>query len=465
MKIICDIEVSNRLLPSQSMVGSRRAVKSTLGLGRLEGKSPDVFILHQTTQNKNGNKYKVCGNVEAVFTRFAAEGKATIRLRTPPHDLCIRSADPIQLNCFLRVLRNAISGQTDSKSGSSINNGKSDKLKGDNSAVNGKSNVKNRISVLSTSSKLLSSIKRTLKVTRPSEYPTNLRSLKTLEELQINGLSISRLDRQVTQLPLLRVLDLNDNCLTSLPKEISQLTHLRELRLAHNSLGEHISSTSSSRSSSSSLYSTDDRWDWIADKIVSSLLFLDLSHNKLKYVPETICRLKSLMTLKLDFNELTELPSGLGTLPNLRLLSVSSNSLHFLPGSLKKLHLEAIDISENPPLKTETVLPKFLWPETKSPASVLGIPTLVEIAARRVVQLGLHPTARDIPYNLVTYLSQVRFCICGRPCFESSLKILISMDPRSFAYSVIKSAGAQNPPTLAYLCSLSCLENTRTNPH
>ncbi|XP_046388991.1 leucine-rich repeat protein 1 [Ischnura elegans] len=457
MKIICDVEVSNRLLPSQNMTGSRRAVRSTLGIGKLDSKSENIFILHQTTQNKTGNKYKVTGNIEGVFTRFSSEGKATIRFRAPPHDLCLRSADPIQLNCFLRLLRNTLEGKADRVTSTKAETGN---LKENNQLPGEVGKSKSRLGVISPASKLLAGIKRTLKIFKRSDYPSVLGFPKTLEELQISRLQLSCLDRQVTRLPLLRMLDLTDNRLSSLPKELSLLPNLRELRLAHNSFGESCDKGVSS--TSTRLNATEnEKWGWIGGSLLTSLTFLDLSYNKIKHVPDVLCRLKSLLNLKLDHNEISVLPSGLGTMCKLRLLSVSNNSLLYLPGSLRKLRLEAIDISNNPPMEREMQLPRRLWPESLSPSAVLGMPTLFEFAARKVVSMGLHPTASDVPYPIVTYLSSANFCICGGPCFESKLKVLISMDPRSIAFSVAWTSGSGNPPTLAYLCSLKCLESVK----
>lgn len=43
-------------------------------------------------------------NIEQVFTRFVNEGKATIRFKQPPHDVCI-ICDSLQLKLFLKTLK------------------------------------------------------------------------------------------------------------------------------------------------------------------------------------------------------------------------------------------------------------------------------------------------------------------------------------------------------------------------
>lgn len=43
-------------------------------------------------------------NIEQIFTRFVNEGKATIRFKYPPHDICIK-CDSLQLKSFLQTLK------------------------------------------------------------------------------------------------------------------------------------------------------------------------------------------------------------------------------------------------------------------------------------------------------------------------------------------------------------------------
>lgn len=54
-------------------------------------------------------------NIEQIFTRFVEEGKATVRFKNPPHDICI-ICDPLQLKLFLRTLKLALEGNVSTKS-------------------------------------------------------------------------------------------------------------------------------------------------------------------------------------------------------------------------------------------------------------------------------------------------------------------------------------------------------------
>lgn len=58
MKLYCNIEINNRL-STQTNTGRRKSQKSCLAVGRQSIKSDDIYLLLQTSTNKNGTKYKV----------------------------------------------------------------------------------------------------------------------------------------------------------------------------------------------------------------------------------------------------------------------------------------------------------------------------------------------------------------------------------------------------------------------
>ena len=81
----------------------------------------------------------------------------------------------------------------------------------------------------------------------------------------------------------------------------------------------------------------------------TSLLFLDVSYNRLTTLPSTVGSLLALKTLRANNNALTELPRQLGKLHELSTLDVSANQLRYLPATLNRLRqLRAIIVDENP---------------------------------------------------------------------------------------------------------------------
>lgn len=113
MKLLCDVIVINRQLSNLNVGNApRRPLRSTLAFGKEIKDKNAYFILHFNSVNKSGFRYKVNGNIEQVFTKFCNEGKATIRFKNPPNDLCIKSEES-QLKSFLNVLKLALEGNTE----------------------------------------------------------------------------------------------------------------------------------------------------------------------------------------------------------------------------------------------------------------------------------------------------------------------------------------------------------------
>lgn len=110
MKLICEISVHNRLAAHIKP----RSQQSTLALGyHPPGAAKEVdnlFLIHFTATNKVGTRYKIKRNVEKVFTKFVNDGKTTVSLKQPPHDLQIR-CEPIQLKTFLQTFKCALEGK------------------------------------------------------------------------------------------------------------------------------------------------------------------------------------------------------------------------------------------------------------------------------------------------------------------------------------------------------------------
>jgi Leucine-rich repeat (LRR) protein len=79
-----------------------------------------------------------------------------------------------------------------------------------------------------------------------------------------------------------------------------------------------------------------------------SVLVLDLSKQKRKFVPEEVRNFKNLRYLRLSKNDIRELPAWIGELQELRRLDLSNNRLRSVPpeiGSLK--HLVYLGLNRN----------------------------------------------------------------------------------------------------------------------
>ena len=108
----------------------------------------------------------------------------------------------------------------------------------------------------------------------------------------------------------------------------------------------------------------------------SKLCALNVANNNLKVLRPYFCSLVNLAFLKLDHNELQTLPQRIGVLCRLRTLSVTSNKLKTLPASFAELRLDSLDLYGN----------EFLNDGPTSAIDKLGFPSLLEIAARTIVE-------------------------------------------------------------------------------
>lgn len=178
-------------------------------------------------------------NIEQIFAKFLNEGKATIRLKEPPHDLIIQG-DQIQLKGFLNALKYGIDSKFDPKTVRTLSVVEPKKL-----------NFKSK----------------KLHIDDPSKYPHLAGFPRTIEELSIIGLDRRSFDERILQLQSLTVLNFSNNCIESLPRELGRMPSLRVLNLSGNKL---------------TLKKLDDpNWLWMTEKSVRrNLRELDLSSNE-----------------------------------------------------------------------------------------------------------------------------------------------------------------------------------------
>lgn len=402
MKLQCNVEVSNRTYSTNT--ARRKSQRSILAIGRQTIKNTVLHILWQTLQNKQGTKYKVDDNISQVFIKFINEGKATIRFIEPPHDLIIQ-ADAIQLKSFIHILKLGIAKKIDPSV----------------------------LSVCNLNPKCMNSIAKTkVTINKPSEYPTLEGFPRTTEELHLAGLSRKSFDRQILRLQSLRILNLSNNQISSLPKELGTLQHLQELILSQNRLDKAV------------------KWTWLDEVPMKyNLKLLDISNNMLNKLPEQIGKLGALINLKVSQNVLSYLPQSLGKLSNLRYLDVSKNNLYCLPGSMRNLHLVSLDVSEN-----AFQILSFEY------ALQCDVVSLTEYAARSFLKTRCPYDASIIPYTLVKYLDNAKYCICGDACFQYCTRKFVDYSLHAIA-SIVKSSGNSATPFDCYFCSIRCINSVK----
>uniref|UniRef100_A0A8C5UHK8 Leucine rich repeats and calponin homology domain containing 2 n=1 Tax=Malurus cyaneus samueli TaxID=2593467 RepID=A0A8C5UHK8_9PASS len=141
--------------------------------------------------------------------------------------------------------------------------------------------------------------------------------------------------------------DLSKNRFTEIPPDVWLFAPLETLNLYHNcikSIPESIKNLQmlTYLNISRNLLSTLPKY--LFDLPLKVLV---VSNNKLVSIPEEIGKLRGLMELDISCNELQVLPQQIGKLQSLRELNIRRNNLHMLPDELGDLPLVKLDFSCN----------------------------------------------------------------------------------------------------------------------
>uniref|UniRef100_A0A8D2BA02 Leucine-rich repeat protein 1 n=1 Tax=Sciurus vulgaris TaxID=55149 RepID=A0A8D2BA02_SCIVU len=409
MKLHCEVEVISRHLPALGLRNRGKGVRAVLSLCQQAPGSQlpaRACLLISTMKDKRGIRYELKENIEQFFTKFADEGKATVRLKEPPVDICLSKANSGNLKSFLSAMRLA-------HKGCDIN------------------------APLSTLTPVKTSefekFKTKMVITSKKDYPLSKNFPYSLEHLQVSYCGLLRVDMRMLCLKNLKKLDLSHNHIKKLPATIGDLIHLQELYLNDN----HLESFSVALCQST---------------LQKSLRSLDLSKNKIKALPVQFCQLRELTDLKLDDNELIQFPFKIGQLANLRFLSAARNKLPYLPSEFKNLSLEYLDLFGNP----------FEQPKV-FPVIKLQVPiTLLESSARAILYNRIPYGPHIIPFHLCQDLDAAKTCVCGRYCLNSFIQGTTTMNLHSVAHTVVlvDNMGGTEAPVTSYFCSLTCYVNS-----
>ncbi|XP_040825577.1 leucine-rich repeat protein 1 [Ochotona curzoniae] len=411
MKLHCDVEVVSRRLPTLGMRNRGKGVRAVLSVCEQTPRSqlpgpPRACLLVSTLKDKRGTRYELKENIEQFFTKFVDEGKATVRLKEPPVDICLSKANSKHLKDFLSTVRLAHRG----------------------------CGVNVQLSTLApVKASEFEKFKTKMIITSKKDYPLSTSFPYSLEHLQTSYCNLVRVDMRMLCLKNLRKLDLSHNHIKKLPATIGDLIHLQDLNLNDN----HLESFSV---------------DLCQSTLQKSLRSLDLSKNRIRALPVQFCQLRELIILKVDDNELMQFPFKIGQLTNLRFLSAARNKLLFLPSEFKNLSLEYLDLFGN-----TFEQPKVL------PVIKLQVPlTLLESSARAVLGKRIPYDSHSIPFHLCEDLDTAKTCVCGSFCLRSFIQGTANMNLHSVAHTVVlvDNMGGTEAPVISYFCSLTCYVNS-----
>ncbi|XP_010630905.1 leucine-rich repeat protein 1 isoform X1 [Fukomys damarensis] len=413
MRLHCEVEVVSRHLPTLGLRNRGKGARAVVSLCQLrppergERAGPhSACLLISTVKDKRGTRYQLKENIEQFFTKFVDEGKATVRLKEPPVDICLSKANSSSLKGFLSAVRLAHRGCDVNTSLSTL---------------------------IPVKTSEFEKFKTKMVITCKKQYPLSKNFPYSLEHLQTSYCGLVRFDTRMLSLKNLVKLDLSHNHIKNLPATIGDLIQLQELDLSDNCL-ESFSVA------------------FCQSTLQKSLRRLDLSKNKIKALPLQFSQLQELNDLKIDDNELIQLPFKIGQLKNLRFLSAARNKLPVLPSEFKNLSLEYLDLFGN----------TFEQPKAL-PIIKLQVPlSLLELSARTILYNRIPYAFHVIPFHLCQDLDTAKTCICGRFCLQSFIQGTATMNLHSVAHTVVlvDNMGGTEAPITSYFCSLSCYVNS-----
>ncbi|XP_075803880.1 leucine-rich repeat protein 1 isoform X3 [Microtus pennsylvanicus] len=91
MRLPCEVEVLSRHLPVLGLKSRGKGVRAVVSLCQAPHAESGgrACLLVSTMKDKRGTRYELKENIEQLFNKFVDEGKATVRLKEPPVDICL----------------------------------------------------------------------------------------------------------------------------------------------------------------------------------------------------------------------------------------------------------------------------------------------------------------------------------------------------------------------------------------
>ncbi|KAH9286284.1 Leucine-rich repeat protein 1 [Echinococcus granulosus] len=359
--------------------------------------------------------FKLKGNIVEVYDRFVREGKFTIRLAEPAQDVLFCKVRPDLAQKLCHFLRDMKNGQ-----------------KVDVRALLGLGGGLSRAPDVGK-----------LVIEQWRDYPLGKPFPPHLESLHIVNIKLKSFDSRILQLANLSMLSVEKTRISSVPKSVECL-RLTRLCLKSNEM---------------------ETWPSVSrdSALASSLLYLNLSENRLAWLPEDFWNLENLESLLITDNRLGALPAAnLHSLKKLRNLQLRNNKLRCLPYAISQFwKLETVSLSDNPWIASFP--PKVCDESPKS---------LFHFASAAFLQNYGHllPALElQLPRDVELQLQVLRRCFrCHRVCGVEAVWYVEHFDVKCIEciYSCSSVTRREMKPVcIRYCCSSHCCARIRAFDH
>ncbi|RNA35469.1 leucine-rich repeat-containing 57 isoform X2 [Brachionus plicatilis] len=160
----------------------------------------------------------------------------------------------------------------------------------------------------------------------------------------------NELSRHIEQAKKTGVLQLRDFKLTKVPPELFQIAKsIRNLDLSHNRLTIITSNLFTNMENLKTLNISNNKIESISGEIgrCVKLESLDMSHNLLKDIPNSVNQLKNLKKISINNNQLTRIPKELSQLTQLDFVDLSSNKIKEIEDYVENFYCIELNLNEN----------------------------------------------------------------------------------------------------------------------
>lgn len=163
--------------------------------------------------------------------------------------------------------------------------------------------------------------------------------LLSIHQLNLSGMELCHLPKEIGLLANLQKLLLDNNRLISLPNSVCRLANLHTLSLDNNQL-TRLPESFGQLANLQMLRLNNNRLTALPESFgqLTKLLMIYLNDNHLTALPESFGQLANLQMLYLNNNHLTALPESIGLLANLQLLNIENNQLTALPSYISRIN-------------------------------------------------------------------------------------------------------------------------------
>ncbi len=179
-----------------------------------------------------------------------------------------------------------------------------------------------------------------------TEIPESIKILEKLERLQFRTCHFEKFPVAITLIPNIKHLEISQ--ISDIPDDIKNLEHLVSLDISRSKL-DKLSKTISFLDMLVSLDISDTEIiDFSSLPEIKNLKELKLGRNKLKEIPKEVFTLQKLQKLNIWYNEIEIIPNDISKLLELKELNISHNKINEFPNVLFELpDIEEIDLSGN----------------------------------------------------------------------------------------------------------------------